>query len=180
MTIRRKMRREESKAGKLVAGDNFGLWKLLDHTRFMIFRSSELELAQFGLTPEQAYVLEILNQNAGETTINNIVEVTQRQHHTISTLIKRMDKQGLVEKNKRLVDSRKYDVVATRKAKHLTNKITAKSVDEIFGCLDDDEKVKLRTHLNSLLIKAYDILGKKFVPIDPKTIRHVDNNNDDK
>jgi DNA-binding MarR family transcriptional regulator len=145
------------------AEQNFRLWKLLDHTRFMISRSREMELAELGLTPEQAHVLEILRQNSGKTTINNIVDITQRQHHSISTLINRMAKQGLITKKKDLSDNRKYDVVITRKGKQITNKITIKSVEVIFSCLSDEEKSGLLSHLNILVLKAYEVLGKKFV-----------------
>ena len=154
-----------SKAPSRVPGDSFRLWKLLDHTRFMISRSREMELAELGLTPEQAYVLEILRQNAGKTTINDIVDITQRQHHSMSTLINRMTKQGLVSKQKDLNDNRKYDVVITKKGRRLTNEMTTESIEEIFACLTDDEKVEMRKHLNSLLLKAYAVLGKEFIPM---------------
>jgi DNA-binding MarR family transcriptional regulator len=152
-----------SKIPNLVASDNFSLWKLLDHTRFMVSRSREMELAEFGLTPEQSHVLEILRQNAGKTTINEIVDITQRQHHSISTLINRMTKQGLVVKKKDLNDNRKYDVVITKKGKQLTNKMTTRSVEEVFSCLADAEKVELRNHLNCLLLKSYAVLGKELI-----------------
>jgi DNA-binding MarR family transcriptional regulator len=154
-----------SKAPNLVPSDNFSLWKLLDHTRFMVSRSREMELGEFGLTPEQAHVLEILRQNAGKTTINDIVDITQRQHHSISTLINRMTKQGLVLKKKDLNDNRKYEVAITKKGKLLTTKMTTKSIEEVFACLSDVEKVELRKRLNCLLLKAYQVLGKEFVPM---------------
>ena len=146
--------------------DNFRLWKLLDHTRFMISRSREMELADCGLTPEQSHVLEILRQNGGKSTINDIVEITQRQHHSISTLINRMVKQGLVTKKKDLNDNRKYEVVVTRKGKRLTTKMTTKSIDIVFREMSETDKSELRNYLNALLIRAYGVLGKEFVPME--------------
>jgi DNA-binding MarR family transcriptional regulator len=150
------------------ASDNFRLWKLLDHTRFMVSRSREMELAEFGLTPEQSHVLEILRQNGGKTTINDIVDITQRQHHSISTLINRMTRQNLVTKKKDLNDNRRFEVVVTRKGKQLTGKITTNSINRVFASLNESQKSELREHLNSLLMKAYDILGKEFVAIGHK------------
>ena len=78
---------------------DFRLWRLLDHTRFVISRSREKELARFGMTPEQAHVLDILHQSGGKATIQEIVNITMRQHHSISTLVGRRAKQGPVKKN---------------------------------------------------------------------------------
>src|SRR3989338_6337152 len=96
------------------ADEDFRLWRFLDHTRYVISRLRELELAQYGLTPEQAYVLDILNAKGGSTTIGDIVDMTLRQHHTISTLIARMAKRGLVEKRPNPQHNRTYDIVMTQ------------------------------------------------------------------
>jgi DNA-binding MarR family transcriptional regulator len=148
-----------------ISEENFKLWKLLDHTRFMVSRSREMELAEFGLTPEQSHVLEILRQNGGKTTINDVVDITQRQHHSISTLINRMVKQGLVTKKKDLNDNRKYDIVITRKGKKLTTKMTTRSIDITFHDMSEKDKSELRNYLNALLVKAYGVLGKELVPM---------------
>jgi len=139
---------------------DFKLWRLLDHTRFMIARSREMELARFGITPEQSHVLYILSTSGGSTTINDIVEITQRQHHSISTLINRMTKQGLVSKRKDPHDNRKYEVVITRKGQELYRRITQDSIKNTFSCLSDEAKGQLRKHLKCLLIRAYEVLGK--------------------
>ncbi len=140
--------------------NDFKLWRLLDHTRFMIARSREMELARFGITPEQSHVLYILSTSGGSTTINEIVEITQRQHHSISTLINRMTKQGLVSKRKDPHDNRKYEVVITKKGQELYRRITQDSIKNTFSCLPDEAKAQLRKHLKCLLIRAYEVLGK--------------------
>ena len=146
---------------------DFEIWKLLDHTRFMIARSREIELSQFCLTPEKAHVLDILNRHKGVTTINEIVEVTQRQHHSISTLINRMVKQGLVEKKKFPDDNRKYEVVITKKGQKLYKKISVESVtcvNDTFSCLSDTDRKELSAHLRSLLTRSYKMAGKELKP----------------
>ena len=97
--------------------DNHGLWRLLDHTRFMISRLREKELDEFGLTPEQVHILDIISHTKGYTTINDIVEITQRKHNSISTQIDRMAKQGLVSRKRNSVDNRKYEITITKEAK---------------------------------------------------------------
>ncbi len=87
------------------SGD-FPLWRLLDHTRYMMFRDREVELSRFGLTPEQAFVLDIIHSAGGSTTINRIVEMSQRKHNSISALVDRMAKQGLLRKQRTRRDHR--------------------------------------------------------------------------
>ena len=147
----------------LASNANLNLWKLLDHTGFVISRSRERELVEFGISPEQAYVLDILRQSAGRTTIGNIVNITKRQHHTISTLIKRMKEKGLVDKKNAPGDNRTYYILITDKGRQLAGGITAKSIEEIFSSLDDGQKSQLRAHLNNLLARVYDVLGMESI-----------------
>jgi DNA-binding MarR family transcriptional regulator len=149
-----------------IAMDNFSLWRLLDHTRFVIARNREMELSRYGLTPEQSHVLNILVQKGGSSTINEIVDITLRQHHSISTLINRMSKQELVKKIKTPNDNRIYQVVVTPKGESLFHKVTHESIDMVFSSLSEREKRELQTHLNRLMTKAYKMLGKNLKPQD--------------
>lgn len=141
---------------------NFTLWRLLDHTRFMIARLREKELDQFGLTPEQTHILFILSHHEGPTSINYIVEVTQRQHHSISTQIDRMTKQGLVSRKRTPEDARRYEVAITKRGQALLNKVTRESVEQTFSCLSEQDKTQLRQCLKTLLDKAYSLNNKVF------------------
>jgi DNA-binding MarR family transcriptional regulator len=145
----------------MASNSDFALWRIMDHTRFMIARSREMELASCSLTPEQSHVLDILHESGGSTTINRLVEVTQRQHHSISTLIDRMTRQGLVTRRKSPSDKRKYDVAITEKGEELVNEMPRGSVDSIFESLSADEKVRLRSYLMRLMKGAYAVLGKE-------------------
>lgn len=139
---------------------NFMLWKILDHTCFMIARSREKELARFGLTPEQAHVLDILSAKGDTITINEIVAITQRQHHSISTLITRMSRQGLLKKVKNDKDSRRWDVMISPKGKRLFQQMTTESINEIYSGLPLEARAGLVQGLGLLLNKAYEVLGQ--------------------
>jgi DNA-binding MarR family transcriptional regulator len=143
---------------------DFGLWRILDHTRFMVARLRELELANYGLTLEQSHVLYILDQSGGSSTINDIVDITMRQHHSISTLINRMTKQMLVSKRKDPRDNRKYEVAITRKGQSLVDKLTRDSIHKVFSCLSEQEKKELEMRLKCLLDKAYQMQDKSYTP----------------
>ena len=144
------------------ADEDFKLWRFLDHTRYAISRVRELELARFGLTPEQSYVLDLLNDRGGSTTMNDIMDMTLRQHHTISTLVARMAKHGMVEKKRSATDRRKYTIVLTGNGRELFQKVTRESTVMAFSSLSKEEKRVLSAFLKRLLVKAYELNGKQF------------------
>jgi DNA-binding MarR family transcriptional regulator len=150
-------------AGSYVPADeDFKLWRFLDHTRYAISRAREVELARFGLTQEQAYVLDVLTDRGGSTTMNDIMDMTLRQHHTISTLVARMVKRGLIEKKRSETDKRKYNVMITRQGRELFQRVTRDSVVAAFSPLSREEKRELSALLTRLLGKAYEMNGKQF------------------
>ena len=144
------------------AEEDFKLWRFLDHTRYVIARLRELELAQYGLTPEQAYVLDILNANGGSTTMGQIADMTLRPHHTISTLIERMAKHGLLEKRRTPQDRRSYEIVVTAKGDELFRKVKRKSIEMAFSTLSKEDKRLLSSILKRLLSRSYELSGKQF------------------
>jgi MarR family transcriptional regulator, 2-MHQ and catechol-resistance regulon repressor len=156
-----KMKRKENET-EPVEIDDFRLWKLFDHARFMMARSREMELARYGLTPEQAHILDILTSQGGSTTINEIVDLTMRQHHSISTLINRMTKQGLVGKVQTPKDKRAFNVVITDKGRDLFKNISTESIRMTFTCLSQEDKQELNTQLKKLVVRSYNLLGKEY------------------
>ena len=154
---------EQSRWRGMQTDTAFSLWRVLDHTRFIIARSREKELARYGLTPEQSHVLDILQETDGSSTINEIVELTQRQHHSISTLIDRMTKQGLVSKRKGTDDKRKYEVAITVKGRELAQKMSRESISAIFAVLNESEMAQLRALLRRLDTEALEILRHDIV-----------------
>jgi DNA-binding MarR family transcriptional regulator len=147
---------------------DFVLWRMLDHTRFMISRLREKELDQVGLTPEQAYILDILVQNGGATNINQIAGITMRRHHSISTQIDRMVKQGLVIKKRSTRDRREFGILITEKGQDLFKQIKRDSIKAAFSCLTEEDKKELDIRLKSLLINAYNLNGKEYKQYFPR------------
>ena len=140
---------------------DFPLWRLLDHTRYMIFRLREIELGRFNLTPEQAFVLDIIHASGGSTTINRIVEMSQHKHNSISALVDRMARQGLLKKNRTRRDRRAFRILSTPKGEGLLEKVPRESLRKTFLCLDQTEKDRLELLLNRLMLAAYDAAGIK-------------------
>jgi len=137
-------------------------WTLFDGSRFMIARLREMEIAQFGLTLEQLLILQTISENQGSITIKMLEEATLRQHHSISVLINRMVKTGLLSKTRESGKSRSKIVMA-KKGQALLGTITQLSTEMSFSCLKNREKTRMTRYLDMLSDKARDMLGR---PVD--------------
>lgn len=152
----------KNQANEASLKENIKVWRLLHQTEFIISRYREQELAQYGITPEQTYVLDILVMNNGSTTLSHIVDITKRQHHSISTLVRRMEAQGLLTRVINPEDRRTFRVHITPKGEELFRSVPRDSINVIFGGLSDTEKVQLREGMARLLLRAYSVMGIPF------------------
>jgi DNA-binding MarR family transcriptional regulator len=141
----------------------FDLWVILDSAHFAISRSRFLEIAQFGLTPEKAQILHIIQSNGGALPQTRLSDFTMRQHHSVSSLINRMIKEGLLKKVK-YPGERTFTVLTTKKGKDSYNKLTRVSIDMTFSSLSTEDKQKLFSLLDRLLEKSRGLLGIDYEP----------------
>jgi DNA-binding MarR family transcriptional regulator len=142
---------------------NHSIWVLIDNTHFAIARSRLLELAQFQLTKEQAQVLYVLRLFGGATNMTQIAAFTMRQRHSVSTLVDRMEKAGLVKKVK-VPNKKGYKVTITKKGDERYQNATAKSIEMLFSSLSSEEKERFTGYLTQLLNKAREMLGLNHNP----------------
>jgi len=140
------------------ANMNHLLWTLFDNTHYGIARTRLLEIAQYGMTKEQAQILYIIRTNGGSVTLGKIATYSMRQHHSISTLINRMEKVGLVKKTK-LPNEKAFRIVATPKGKAMYAKLTRESIDFVFAALNPEEKEQLTGYLLKLQKASRNLLG---------------------
>ena len=142
---------------------DWNLWVLLDQTRFAICRARELELAKSKLTIIQASVLYTIQFKGGEITQKQISEFTMRQHHSVSTLINRMIKRGLIKKVKH-TGEKGTKIAITEKGKETYNNITKQSIKMIFSTLSAEDKQNMTAYLDVLRNKARGLLGMDYIP----------------
>jgi DNA-binding MarR family transcriptional regulator len=135
-----------------------GIWVLMDRTQFAISRSRWLELRQFHLTKEQAQILYILRFYGGAANMTQIAAFSMRQRHSVSTLVDRMEKIGLLKKVK-APNKKGYMITVTKKATERYEKVTVKSIELLFSSLSVAEKQKLVELLLKLQTAARQMLG---------------------
>ena len=142
---------------------NFDMWVLLDNAHFAVSRARILELSQYNLTKEQAQVLYILLNSGGSATQTQISDFTMRQHHSVSTLVNRMNKDGLVNKDKDPT-GKGFRIYITKKGRDRYRKVTGESMEMIFSSLSPDEIQQLTRYLEQLQQTARGLLGIDYKP----------------
>jgi DNA-binding MarR family transcriptional regulator len=137
------------------------VYGLIEHARSLITRARELELAQYGVTREQMSILHAILINDGSATIDEIASFIIRQHNSVSTIVSRMSKLGLVKKEK-MPHEKKYRVLVTEKARKIVDAMPWKSIEMIFAGLSLNEKQQLATYLEHLVSRGHEIMGHNF------------------
>jgi DNA-binding MarR family transcriptional regulator len=133
------------------------LWVFLDEAHYTVARSHIIELIRSGITKEQARILHVLTLFNGSTTLKTISEITKRQHNSVSTLINRMVKAGLIEKIKNPGD-KVYRITITKKAQAKYEKATNKALELIFSSLSPKNREQFVSCLKKVQQSASQVL----------------------
>ncbi len=83
-------------------GSIYKLFVLLRQTTDAIFRGREKELKEYGITPEQAAALIGIQALGDEATAAEISRWLYREANSITILLRRMEKLGLIKKSRDL------------------------------------------------------------------------------
>ena len=156
------MTKHVEKNVRTLTGD-YDIWGKLTEVYNLIGKARTMELSTIGLTPEKSHILRILTYKGGTSTINDLSDLTLRRHNAVSLLIKRMEKAGLVRREK--TDSTKqYLITISDKGSELFNTMPINSIEMVFSSLSPEEKKSLVACLDQLEQKARHILGLDYVP----------------
>ena len=136
---------------------------ILDQTRDTLIRAVELELKQSRISFAQARILYSLTQAKNGMTQGDLSKWHLRNLNTISTLINRMEKEGLVKKTKSKDDGRVH-VTLTQKGSEVWDEVSERAIFLTFSVLSEKEKKQLNVLLKKLRTEARNILGLDFKP----------------
>jgi DNA-binding MarR family transcriptional regulator len=138
-------------------------WLLIHQTFDMILKVEEKEFAKIGLTPQYNGVLMALKYKKSKVTIKDIANWVDKNSNTISTLIDRMQRDGLVEREENQRDRREVYVILTDKGKEMTAKADMlgwKIIHDVLGEVPEE-------NLRQLNIQLEDIRGRAFSYLIP-------------
>jgi DNA-binding MarR family transcriptional regulator len=143
--------------------NDYSIWGLFADTMEYIARARTIELTRYGLTREQSHILRILYEAGHPLTISEIASHVLRKHNSVSIIIRRMERNRLVEKTK-LTDERNFQISITHKGRELFEKMPTNSITMAFSALSDEEKKSLLAHLTKLKDKVRGMLGLDYQP----------------
>ena len=135
-------------------------WVMLHQTRDAIFKVREKELKKYGISTTKASVLFNIQAIGYKATPSEIARHLLRESHSVSTILSRMEKQGLVRKVNDLDRKNMVRVYLTEKGQQVYHKATKReSICKIMSCLSDEECRQLISLLKKLRNKALKELG---------------------
>ena len=132
----------------------YSLWVLLNQARDAMHKAREKELRQYDISVSQAAVLFIIKAIDGQVTPSEISRWMLREPHTISAILSRMERQGLVLKEKSNGKKGYINVSMTKAGQHaFDNAQKTESFKEIVARFTPEECQQLC----SLLAKLRDV-----------------------
>lgn len=141
------------------AGRENELWTLLKQAQHAADRASETELRQLGVPQMHAEVLMIVKTAEGPMTPAEISRFLFREPHTISGLLTRMEKHGLVKRTKDLQRKNMVRIAITDEGEKAYRKLgNISAIRNIMSCLSRTEQENLKGYLLRLRRKALEEL----------------------
>lgn len=144
---------------KASVGRENELWTLLNQAQHAAIRASETELRQLGVPQMHAEVLMIVKSEDRPVTPAEISRSLFREPHTISGLLTRMEKQGLVKRVRDLQRKNMVRIAITDKGDRAYRKLAEVSaIHSIMSSLSSREQEDLKDTLLKLRRRALEEL----------------------
>lgn len=155
------------------------VWVLWHHTSDLISKYTETELTKkAGLSHQQYLTLLTMECINGPVTATDLANRLERNTNSISTLVDRMERRGLVEKVKDLRDRRSVRLAVTRKGKDKLEQATKVGwglIEELTSDFSEEELQVLANLLEKLRAKVSGEITPGKVPqeIRPKDFQKI-------
>ena len=141
------------------ADDPFLLWVLIAQTKDAMLKARQRDYARFGISDDRRAILYIIMTNGGSATPVMIARNLFRELHSVTEMVKRMEKDGLVERRKGTGRSR-VEVVITQQGRDVFEQSRHNETDQrIFSALTKQERERLSQYLWKLRSRVLQDLG---------------------
>ena len=139
---------------------DYRLWVLLNQVRDAVLKARQKELNQYNISASQAAVLLVIEAIGPKATPAEISRRVFRKPHSVSGILSRMEKKGLVRRLKDLDRKNLTRVVFTEKGREAYYQSTKReSIRQIMSSLPEEERKQLTSSLQTLRDKALGELG---------------------
>ena len=138
---------------------DYRLWVLLNQVRDAVLKARQKELDQYNISASQAAVLLVIEAIGPKATPAEISRRVFRKPHSVSGILSRMEKKGLVRRLKDLDRKNLTRVVFTEKGREAYYQSTKReSIRQIMSSLPEEERKQLTSSLETLRDKALGFL----------------------
>ena len=142
------------------ADTDYKVWSLLGQVAHVALRARQKELHQYGIPLMHATVLYVIHAIGDKATPAEISRWLFREPHSVSALLTRMEKDGLVRKVKDLDRKNLVRVTMTEKGQQVYSQSTNReSIHKIMSSLSEEECEHMMACLETMRNKALEELG---------------------
>jgi len=129
-------------------------------------RARQAELTPAGITTIEAATLLVIDSLGQSAMPARIAELVLRRPNSMSALLQRMEKDGLVRRSHDLARKNHVRMELTDYGEEVLEKVKPReSVHAVFGALSPEERAFLRKTLLHIRAEALDVLGEKEPPV---------------
>jgi len=147
---------------------DYELWILLNQVRDVLLKAREKELRPHGITATQAAALFVIEANGNEATASEISRWLHREHHSVSGLLSRMEKEGLISRSKDSPSQSLAKVTLTEKGRQAYYQSTQiASIRNTMCVLSEEERQLLRSLLKKMRDEGFQQLFGDLKPPFP-------------
>jgi DNA-binding MarR family transcriptional regulator len=140
------------------------LFILLEQTRDIVVHAVKLELNHYRTSVPQVKLLVMLSRENRELTFNELSNWALRELNSVSNLINKLEKRGLVKKLKKKGDEKTYIALTEKGSRFYDEEVTERSIHLIFDSLSQEEKKQLEALLKKVRDTTRDLLGIDYKP----------------
>ncbi|MCR4392970.1 MAG: MarR family transcriptional regulator [Dehalococcoidales bacterium] len=134
---------------------DYDLWLLLSNTHYRIKRIRAKELARYGISPEQAGILFFIRSSGNNAMPIEISRWQLREPQTITSILDRMEKKGLIKKSRDPYRKNVLRISLTEKGNEvLDNTEKLETFHKIMSVLSEEKRKILRDILMELMTAA--------------------------
>ena len=144
------------------------LLTLLEQACHMAQETRDRELTRFGITGEQAAVLFAVKAIGDKATPAEISRWVLRESQSVSAILSRMEKAGLIVRVKDLERKNMVRIAMTEKGERAYREsMKRKSSQKLLSPLSETERQELRSYLERVRNRALRVLGVAYKPPFP-------------
>ena len=149
--------------------EDYMLWRLFTQTRNAILKTRQKELSAYNLSHRQAGALLISHATEGEITPYKYAKWVVLERHTVSELLDRMEKQGLVRRIQNFDNRKTIRFKLTEKGREAAELASrCESFHKVMSSLSAEQRQQLKEILKILRDNALKAIGiKSKLPFPP-------------